>query len=226
MALFRDRVDAGQRLAAKLAAYAGRPGVIVLGLPRGGVPVAEQVALALGADLDAFVVRKIGVPGQEELAMGAVATGGVSVVNQEVVDRLAISDEMLQRAAQEEMREVEAREREYRDERRPLDLGGKLVILVDDGLATGASMHAAVEAARMHGAARVIVAVPVAPPSSCEELRAIADAVICATTPERFSSVGEWYDDFSQITDDEVREALARHRRPEEWLEPAAPVIS
>jgi predicted phosphoribosyltransferase len=223
MALFRDRVDAGQRLAEKLAAYRGRPEVIVLGLPRGGVPVAEQVTRALGAELDVFVVRKVGVPGQEELAMGAVASGGVRVVNQDVVDYLAISDGMLQHAADEELGAVQLRERAYRGDRRPLDLTAKTVILVDDGLATGASMRAAVEAVRMHRPARTVVAVPVGPPTSCEELRSVADAVICGVTPEPFASIGQWYADFSQISDDEVREILARNRRPEERLEPSAP---
>ena len=187
MALFRDRVDAGRRLAAELSAYAGRSDVIVLGLPRGGIPVAEQVAAALGADLDTFIVRKVGVPGHEELAMGAVASGGVRVVNYDVVEHLGISDEMFQRAAAQEMVEVELSEHAYRGDRGLLQLSDKTVILVDDGLATGASMRAAVEAARRNGAAWVAVAVPVAPASSCEELTSIADAVICATTPNRSS---------------------------------------
>jgi predicted phosphoribosyltransferase len=226
MALFRDRVDAGRRLAERLAAYRGQPGLIVLGLPRGGVPVAEQVALALGADLDVFVVRKLGVPGQEELAMGAVASGGVRVINQEVVDHLGITDEMLQHAAEEELGEVEFRERLYRGDRPPLDPAGKTVILVDDGLATGASMRAAVEAVRVHGPARIVVAVPVAAAMSCEELRSAADAVICAVTPDPFFAVGQWYDDFSQTTDEEVCEALARSRRPDETTpHPSSPSL-
>lgn len=225
MALYRDRIDAGRRLAAQLAAYAGRPDVIVLGLPRGGVPVAEQVARALGAELDVFVVRKVGVPGHEELAMGAVASGGVRVVNREVVDGLGISDEMLRHAAAEELVEVERRERVYRGDRDPAFLVDRIVILVDDGLATGASMRAAIEAVRIHRPAQITVAVPVAPSVSCDELRSVADAVICAATPEPFFAIGQWYEDFSQTTDDEVREALARYRRPEERLEPSAPAV-
>lgn len=223
--LFQDRVDAGRRLAAKLVAYAGRPDVIVLGLPRGGVPVAEQVALALDAPLDVFVVRKVGVPGQEELAMGAVASGGVRVMNQEVLGDLGIGDELFRRVAEEELREVRRREQLYRGDREPMFLTDKTVILVDDGIATGASMHAAVEAVRVHRPARTVVAVPVAPASSLEELWSVADAVICAETPEPFFSIGQWYDDFSQTTDDEVREALARSARPAERFEPAAPGI-
>ena len=223
MALFRDRVDAGWRLAEKLTAFAGRSDVVVLGVPRGGVPVAEQVALALRAALDVFVVRKVGVPGREELAMGAVATGGVRVVNREVVDTLGIDDELFRRAAEAEVEELARRERIYRGDRPRLDLTDQTVIIVDDGLATGASMRAAVEAIHVQRPAHTVVAVPVAPPSSCEELRSVADAVICAVTPEPFLSVGQWYEDFSQTTDDEVREALARHRRPEATLEPSAP---
>jgi predicted phosphoribosyltransferase len=223
MAFFRDRVDAGGQLGQALAAFAGRDDVVVLGVPRGGVPVAEQVAVALRAELDVFVVRKVGVPGQEELAMGAVASGGVRVVNREVVDTLGIDDELFRRAADAEMEEVARREQLYRGDRPPLDLTDKTVILVDDGLATGASMRAAVEAARVHRPAHTIVAVPVAPPSTCEQLRSVADAVICGVTPEPFLSVGQWYDDFSQTTDDEVREALARHRLLPATPEPSAP---
>jgi predicted phosphoribosyltransferase len=225
MGIFRDRIDAGRRLAAELVEYADRPEVVVLGLPRGGVPVAEQVARALGVELDVFVVRKVGVPGQDELAMGAVASGGVRVVNREVVDHLGISDETFRRAAEREREEVERRERLYRGDRDPTDLTNKVVILVDDGLATGASMHAAVEAARVHRPARTVVAVPVAPPASCEDLKSVADAVICAMTPEPFFSVGQWYGDFSQTSDDEVREALARTRRAGERFAPSTPGI-
>jgi predicted phosphoribosyltransferase len=205
-------MDAGRQLAEKLVAHAGRRGVIVLGLPRGGVPVAEQVASALGSPLDVFVVRKLGVPGQEELAMGAVATGGVRVVNLEVVAGLDISDEMLQYGAEEELGEVVLRERAYRGDRSPVELRDRTVILVDDGLATGASMRAAVEATRALGPARIVVAVPVAPIDSCEDLRSVADDVVCVITPEPFHSVGHWYADFSQTTEDEVREALERNR--------------
>ena len=224
MTLFRDRADAGQRLAAKLVAFAGRPDVIVLGLPRGGVPVAEQVALALEADLDVFVVRKVGVPAHEELAMGAVASGGVVVVNPELIGRLGVSEETFQDAADGALEEVQVRERSYRGDRGPLELADETVILVDDGLATGASMHAAVVAVRTQGPARIVVAVPVAPATSCEGLRSVADAVVCAATPERFTSVGQWYQDFSQTTDDEVRDVLARNRRSEVHLGPSAPM--
>jgi putative phosphoribosyl transferase len=225
MALFHDRAHAGRVLSERLAAYAGRPDVIVLGLPRGGVPVAEQVAAALGADLDVFVVRKIGVPGFEELAMGAVASGGVSVINQEVVARLNISDEMFESVAREAQGELEVRAQMYRGSRGSIPLSGRTVILVDDGLATGATMRAAVQAVRMHRPARIEVAVPVAAPDACEELKAVADAVTCASTPEQFLSVGVWYEDFSQTSDEEVRDALARRGRPEERLEPSSPPV-
>jgi predicted phosphoribosyltransferase len=216
MALFKDRIDAGKRLALELAGYAERADVVVLGLPRGGVPVAEQVAVGLGATLDVFVVRKVGVPGHEELAMGAVASGGVRVGNREVLDHLGVDDETFRRAVERERKEVERRERQYRGDREPAELAHKIAILIDDGLATGASMRAAVEAVRVHRPARIVIAVPVAPLARCEELRSVADAVICATTPEPFFAVGQWYEDFSQTTDDEVRQVLARHRRPED----------
>jgi len=223
--LFRNRVDAGKRLAVDLAGYAERADVVVLGLPRGGIPVAEQVAVGLGATLDVFVVRKVGVPGHEELAMGAVASGGVRVVNREVLDDLAVDDETFRRAVERERAEVERRERRYRGDREPAELADKIVILIDDGLATGASMHAAVEAVRVHRPARIVIAVPVASRAACDELRSLADAVICAITPEPFFAVGQWYEDFSPTTDDNVRQALARHGRQEERLEPSAPNI-
>jgi putative phosphoribosyl transferase len=223
VALFRDRADAARRLAEKLTAFAGRSDVLVLGLPRGGVPVAEQVAAALGAGLDVFVVRKVGVPGREELAMAAVASGGFCVVNQDVADAVGIGDELIRRAAVLEMKEVQRRERLYRGDRPLVALIDKTVILVDDGLATGASMYAAVEAVRARRPARTVVAVPVAPLSSCEELRAVADAVICVATPEPFLSVGQWYEDFSPISDDEVRATLARQGRPTEAHQPRTP---
>src|SRR6267143_1259859 len=207
---FRDRREAGRLLAAKLAAYANRPDVIVLALPRGGVPVAYEVARALGAPLDVFVVRKLGVPGYEELAMGAVATGGLRVLNDQIVQDLRIPDYVIDRVAAEEGEELTRRERAYRGGRPPLDVRGRTVILVDDGLATGATMHAAIQALRQQNPARIVVAVPTASPETCEEMKARADDVICAITPEPFHAVGRWYQDFSQTTDEEVAALLAR----------------
>ena len=208
--LFRDRRAAGRQLAAKLARYAERPDVVVLALPRGGVPVAYEVAQALGAPLDVFVVRKLGVPGHEELAMGAVATGGVRVLNEPIVRALGIPEHVIDTVAAREQAELARRERVYRGDRPPLDVRGRTVILVDDGLATGATMQAAVQALRQQQPARIVVAVPTAAPETCEALRAKVDDVVCAVTPDPFYAVGLWYDDFSQTTDDEVRELLAR----------------
>jgi predicted phosphoribosyltransferase len=207
---FRNRTEAGRVLAGKLAAYANRRDVIVLALPRGGVPVAYEVARALGAPLDVFVVRKLGLPGNEEYAMGAIATGGVRVLNEQVVNALGIPEQVIDTVAVREQQELARRERLYRGERPPPEVRGRSVILVDDGLATGATMQAAVEALRRLQPARIVVAVPTASPDTCEQLRAQADEVICATTPEPFRAVGLWYEDFSQTTDDEVRELLAR----------------
>jgi putative phosphoribosyl transferase len=207
--LFRDRGDAGRQLLARLGAYKGRPDVLVLGLPRGGIPVAYEVAQGLGAPLDVFVVRKLGVPGQEELAMGAIATGGVRVINHEVVDALGIEPAALDRVAAEEGRELERRQRDYRGDRPGPEVRGRTVILVDDGLATGSSMRAAVAALRALGPARIVVAVPVAAGPTCEDLRREVDEVACLATPEPFMAVGRFYDDFSQTTDEEVRERLA-----------------
>jgi predicted phosphoribosyltransferase len=209
---FHDRTDAGRRLAEKLAAYAGRPDILVLALPRGGVPVGYEVARALGAPLDVFVVRKLGVPGYEELAMGAVATGGVRVLNDEIVQGLGISEHEIDAAVARELQELARREQLYRGARPPPDVGGRTVILVDDGLATGATMRAAVEASRQQQPARTVVAVPTASPDTCEALKAEADDVICAMTPDPFFAVGHWYEDFTQTTDDEVRELLACRR--------------
>ena len=214
--LFANRRAAGRLLAAKLAAYAKRPDVLVLGLPRGGVPVAYQVAHALGVPMDAFVVRKLGVPGYEELAMGAVATGGVRVLNDEIVKKFGIPDDVIEAVAAREFKELTRRERLYRGGGPPPDVRGKTVILVDDGLATGATMAAAVTALRKLQPARIVVAVPTASPEACEQMRAIADEVVCAITPEPFRAVGRWYEDFSQTTDEEVRDLLARHREPDE----------
>ena len=210
--LFRDRRDAGRRLADKLAAYANRPDVIVLALPRGGVPVAYEVARRLVAPMDVFVVRKLGVPGYEELAMGAVATGGVRVLNDQLVEHLGIPDQMIDAVASRERQELARRERLYRGSRSPPDVRGRTVILVDDGLATGATMFAAIEALRNQNPARIVVAVPTASPDTCEEMKQKADEIICAITPEPFHAVGRWYRDFSQTTDEEVAALLAQPR--------------
>ena len=214
--LFRDRAEAGRHLLSKLGAYQGRPDVLVLGLPRGGIPVAYEVARGLGAPLDVFVVRKLGVPGQEELAMGAIATGGVRIVNRDVVDALHIPPDVVDRAAAEEARELERREQSYRGERPKPQVAGKTVILVDDGLATGSTMRAAVAALRQQGPARIVVAVPVAAPSTCQELRREVDEIVCFATPEPFMAVGRFYDDFAQTTDEEVTELLAAARAGED----------
>jgi len=212
--LFRDRRDAGRLLAEKLAAYANRPDVLVLALPRGGVPVAYEVAHRLGAPLDVFVVRKLGVPGHEELAMGAVATGGVRVLNDQLVEQLGIPDQMIDAVAARERQELARRERLYRGGRPPPDVRGRTVILVDDGLATGATMYAAIEALRKQNPGRIVVAVPTASPETCEEMKAKADHVICAITPDPFQAVGRWYQDFSQTSDEEVADLLARRSTP------------
>jgi erythromycin esterase-like protein/predicted phosphoribosyltransferase len=212
--LFQDRRDAGRVLAGLLEDYRDRPDVVVLGLPRGGVPVAYEVADALTAPLDVFVVRKLGAPGREELAMGAIATGGVVVVNEDVVRGLRIDPQVIQRVAEQEARELLRRERVYRDGRPALDVRGKTVLLVDDGLATGASMRAAIDALRERRPRRVVVAVPAAPESTCRELAAVVDDVVCATTPSPFFAVGASYWDFAQTSDDEVRDLLrAAHAR-------------
>ena len=208
--MFRDRFDAGEALAERLREYAGRPDVAVLALPRGGVPVGYVVARELGVPLDVFVVRKLGTPGQPELAMGAIASGGVRVLNQDVVDSMGIPQWAIERVTRQEQEELERRERQYRGDRPPLDVRGKTVILVDDGLATGSSMRAAAAALRTAGAARIVIAVPVASPATCDQLRAEGNEVICANTPEPFFAVGQWYKDFSQTTDEEVRELLDR----------------
>jgi predicted phosphoribosyltransferase len=206
--VFRDRGEAGRYLASLLGQYRGRPDVVVLGLARGGVPVADEVAKALGAPLDVFVVRKLGVPGREELALGAVASGGVLVLNDDVIRGLGLAPWTVQRAAEQEGRELLRREQAYREGRSPPAVAGQVVILVDDGLATGASMRAAVRAVRQLGPAAVVVAVPAAPALAGQELAAIADEVICATTPSPFYAVGASYWDFTQVTDEEVRDLL------------------
>lgn len=207
---FRDRSEAGQALARLLTHYADRPDVQVLALPRGGVPVGFEVARALHAPLDVLLVRKLGLPGQEELAMGAVATGGRIVLNEEVLYQVNLPREVIDQAIDRELRELKQREKRYRGERPVPDVLDQVVILVDDGLATGSSMRAAAEALRLQQPQRIVVAVPVAPVSTCEALRAEVDEVVCVATPEPFYAVGMWYDDFAQVTDEEVRDLLER----------------
>ncbi len=206
----RNRAEAGRSLAERLSAYANRPDTLVLGLPRGGVPVAYEVATALNAPLDVFVVRKLGVPGHEELAMGAIATGGARILNHDVIRYLHIPGEVIDEVTEREEREMERRERLYRDNRPAHSPRDRVTILVDDGLATGSSMRAAALAVRQQEPASIIVAVPVAASQACEDLRSEADDVICLYTPEPFYAVGLWYADFSQTTDEEVRELLAQ----------------
>ena len=207
---FTDRRDAGRKLAEELREYAGKEGILVLGLPRGGVPVAYEVAEALGAPLDVFLVRKLGVPGHEELAMGAIATGGVRVMNDEVMQMLRVPAHAVDAVAQREQRELERREDAYREGRPAPDVRGRTVILVDDGLATGSTMRAAVRALRAEGAGELVVAVPVAAAETCDSFRGEVDRIVCARTPDPFMAVGLWYRDFGQTTDAEVRELLAR----------------
>jgi putative phosphoribosyl transferase len=210
--VFRNRTEAGVALASKLRKYQDQPDVRVLALPRGGVPVAFEVAQALHASMDVFSVRKLGLPGHPELAMGAIATGGVRVLNASLVNTLRIPDAVIEAVAGREQKELERRERAYRGDLPPLDVRNRIVILVDDGLATGATMRAAVQAARTLGAARVVVAVPIGARETCEEFRAEADETVCAYTPEPFHAVGQWYVDFSETTDDDVRALLDRTR--------------
>ncbi len=210
---FRDRHDAGRRLARELAEYAGLRDVIVLGLPRGGVPVAYEVARAFDAPLDVFVVRKLGVPQQEELALGAIASGGARVLNQSVIRAAGTTPEEIERITQAETLELERRERQYRDDRPFPDVAGHTIILIDDGLATGSSMRVALMALRQAKPRAIVVAVPVAAVETCEAFRDLADDVVCALTPEPFFAVGLWYDDFEQTTDEEVHELLERSRR-------------
>lgn len=195
-------------MASELAGYSGRPDVVVLGLPRGGLPVAFEVAEALEAPLDVFMVRKLGVPGHEELALGAIASGGVRVLNPDVLAAVDISAEEVEAVAARELQELERRERSYRGDRPARDLAGRLAIVVDDGLATGATMRAAAQALRERNVSRIVVAVPVAPAQTCQSLRRDADEVVCAVTPEPFTAVGRWYRDFTPVSDDEVRALL------------------
>jgi len=211
--LFRDRVEAGQVLAMQLKGVIRDSNPIVLALPRGGVPVGFEVALALHADLDIFLVRKLGVPGHEELAMGAIASGGIQVLNHTLIEQLGFSASVIESVAARERVEIERRERLYREGRPALPVGGRTVILVDDGLATGATMLAAARAVQAQIPKRIIVAVPVASRQACEEFQQHVDETVCAETPEPFYSVGAWYRDFTQTSDAEVRELLERATR-------------
>ncbi|HEX5165813.1 MAG TPA: phosphoribosyltransferase [Thermomicrobiales bacterium] len=205
---FKNRADAGRVLAGMLSKYAAQPDAIVLALPRGGVPVAYEVAVALGLPLDIFLVRKLGVPGHEELAMGAIASGGVRVLNDDVVGPLNIGPTTIERVAAREQQELERREAAYRDGRPRPNLRGRTVILIDDGLATGSTMLVAIRAIKQQQPARIVAAVPTAAPSVCAEIGREADEIVCAMTPEPFYAVGLWYDDFSETTDDDVRRLL------------------
>ena len=209
-ALFRDRRDAGKKLAQRLIAYIGREDVIVLALPRGGVPVAYEVAAALKVQMDIFIVRKLGWPGHEEMAIGAIASGGVRVLNEDIVRYLNIPETLIDTVAQRELRELERREQAYRGDRPPPQLKGRTVILMDDGLATSASMRAAIVGVRAHAPMKIVVAVPTAAVETCEALKPEVDQIICASTPEPFYGVSKWYEDFSQTTDEEVRLLLEK----------------
>jgi putative phosphoribosyl transferase len=211
---FRDRGEAGRRPAAALSDRAGRDDILVLGLPRGGVLVASEVARALAAPLDVFLVRRLGVPGHGELAMGAIASGGVRILNEEVIRMFGLTEQSIAEVAAQEQRELERRERVYRKDRPTLEVGGRTVILVDDGLATGSTMNAAVLAVRAQHPRELIVAVPVGTRESCEALRGQVDEVVCLSTPESFGAVSDWYDDFTQTTDEEVLELLAGATAP------------
>ena len=214
---FTNRREAGAVLAEALRAYADRRDVVVLALPRGGVPVGYEVAEALGADLDIFLVRKLGLPGHPEYAMGAIATGGVRVLNDEAIGWYCVPQDVVDAVVASETLELQRREAAYRDGRPPIPIAGKVAILVDDGLATGSSMRAAVTAARALNPARIVVGVPVGAPSTCRELREIADEVVCPRTPEPFSAVGKWYWDFSQTSDEEVQSLLRARHPPETY---------
>jgi predicted phosphoribosyltransferase len=209
MTRFANRRDAGRRLAARLAAYAKRPDVVVLALPRGGVPVAGEVARELAAPMDVFVVRKLGVPGHDELAMGAIAGDGVEILNHDLIDHLGVSRAMVEQVAARERQELRRRDAAFRGLKPAVDVRGLTVILVDDGLATGSTMEAAIAALRLREPARIVVAVPVGSADTCDRLRGWADEVVCLSTPPGFVAVGQWYDDFSQTTDEEVRRLLS-----------------
>jgi putative phosphoribosyl transferase len=207
---FANRIEAGRQLAERLEKYADRDDVIVLGLPRGGVPVASEVANRLRAPLDVFIVRKLGVPGFEELAAGAIASGGVRVLNEDVVRAIPHADQAIEAVTARETTELRRREEIYREGRPAPELRDRVAILVDDGLATGATMRAAIKALRQSGVAKIVVAVPVGPPDTCHEIEEQADETICLSMPEFFQAVGQYYEDFSQTTDDDVRELLGR----------------
>jgi predicted phosphoribosyltransferase len=206
--IFQNRSDAGRQLSKRLVHYADHDDVLVLALPRGGVPVGHEVAEALGAPLDVFIVRKLGLPGHEELAMGAIASGDVRVLNERVLHMYPVPDETIDHVEAEERQELARREYEYRGGRPPLSVYGKTVVLVDDGLATGSTMRAAVAALRRLGPAKIVVAVPVGAADTCAEFEHEADEVVCASEPEPFYGVGQWYEDFSQTTDQDVRDLL------------------
>jgi putative phosphoribosyl transferase len=225
VAIFRDRIDAGRHLAAKLLPYVEGHRFVVLGLARGGVAVAEQVAQALGVDFDVVVLGKVGVPGRSDLTMAEVTSSGLDVVNQEVVDEFEVGPETFRRLAENARREVLRRELIYRGDREPQDLCGKMVVLVDDGMATGMTMRAAVEGVRVQTPARVLVAAPVAPIIACEELKMVADGVVTLHTPQPFYGIEQWYDQFPKTTDEQVREALARNWRSS-FVRPESSVLA
>lgn len=214
MQIYRDRQEAGERLAEELAVFKGQKDVVVLGLPRGGVPVAARVAKALGAPLGVFVVRKLGVPGNEEYAMGAIASGGVRLMNEDVVRSLGITEEQIKQVVEREERKLRQREEAYRGECPQPELKGKLLILVDDGIATGATVRVAIKALREYCPRQVVVAVPVAPPEACQDLSREVDKVVCPLQPSRLRAISLWYEDFSATTNEEVRRILAKVGSP------------
>jgi predicted phosphoribosyltransferase len=214
MRQFANRREAGKELARKLSKYAGRSDVILLALPRGGVPIAYEVALALKAPLDVFLVRKLGLPGREELAIGAIASSGIQILNEDIIDAVGLDRRMINLVVQQELKELQRREEQYRDDRPAPDLRDRTVILIDDGLATGASMLAAVRGVRAQNPARIIVAVPAGAPQAIELLQPQADEIVYVIAPDPFEGVGKWYEDFSQTTDEEVKFLLKEANRP------------
>jgi putative phosphoribosyl transferase len=218
MSFFNDRADAGRKLAKRLTEYANRPDVLILALPRGGVPVAFEVAKELNVKMDVFIVRKLGVPGNEELAMGAISSDNIRVLNEDVIRAFQIPQKIIEEVAENEFKELERRERIYRGNRPKPNISGSTVILIDDGLATGATMRAAVEAVKTKSPSKVVIAVPTAAPDTCSSLGNEVDKIICVATPEPFYGVGAWYEDFSQTTDREVCELLSRAAKIESKL--------